>query len=247
MILLIKIICFRWGYFVMFNLSYEFKNNIPLFKCTYCGKCYSCIESKNFFYINRGCCWYFPKYTLVDIKNILNLGKKDFILNLFNMPNAYILQYSIIIQGIFDYDKYEEYKNKNYCLDACEDNTINSFNTKLFFKLCPFFKNNGCSLDYSLRPHPCNLYLCRDVIDLCYDYYKNYSRERKDYFAYCNYFNESIKYLLIDNRVNFLTNLNKSLNLIENFDMPSFKPCTLRRIYFSPSLPHNSGTNNRAV
>lgn len=196
-------------------LTYKFKQNIPIFKCDFCGKCSGFLESTSKCSVkNRGCCWYFPKYNLVDIKNILNLNKESFIYKICKMQNSYVSQYHIRVNGEFLKDDYEKYILYN--------NDVLGFDTKLFFRLCPFLGTNGCSLDFSLRPHPCNLYLCRKLIKWCGIKYNEYSKERKDYYAYCNYFHEYIKELLIDARTSLCENIEKSLFIIKKFKMPYF-------------------------
>ncbi|WP_027624972.1 hypothetical protein [Clostridium lundense] len=212
----------------MYKLSYEYKDNIPVFKCNFCGHCSKILESTSHTTTeNRGCCWYFPKYTLVDIKNILDMEKKNFILALLNMKNAVINKYSIEVIGNFDEEKYLNFIKENP--DSIEDN----FDPKLFFRVCAFFRPNGCHLDFRLRPHPCNLYLCRTVIGCCEEEYKNFSRERKDYFSYCNYFNESIRQTLMDAKVNLQSAPFKALEIIENFEMPPFGEKELKSISFN--------------
>lgn len=206
-------------------LKYEFKNNIPVFKCSYCGQCSGTLESTSLLNTkNRGCCWYFPKYTLIDIKNILNLKQKDFIKQLLTKYNTILSQYYIQVQGIFDEISYKNYLQSN-------DNS--DFDSKLFFKLCPFFNNNGCGVDFYLRPHPCNLYLCRNVIKFCHDDYKLYHKERKDYYAYCNYCNEYLKQVLMENKTNLLVDFNKTLFLLDNTEISSFENRTLNPLHFT--------------
>jgi hypothetical protein len=206
----------------MFTLSYEFKNNIPVFHCNICGHCNNFIESTSHINVNRGCCWYFPKYTLMDIKNIINVGKIDFIYSLFKNTKAAISQYFIQVQGFYDKNKYNTYNENNL--------PISNFDSKLFFKSCPFIGERGCTINFQLRPHPCNLYLCREVIKESGELYKKYSLERKDYYSYCNYFNESLKYELIDNNTDLLQNASKSLNIIEKTDVPTYDPMELNKI-----------------
>lgn len=208
----------------MFTLKYEFKNNIPVFRCNFCGKCNNVLESTSKIHINRGCCWYFPKYTLVDIKNILDNGRKDFILKLLKNPNSHISQYHIQVKGLFDEKNYNQYMLKTITSDN------EKFNHKLFFRACPFIGPKGCTLDFSIRPHPCNLYLCRTVINLASRDYDDYKEERKDYFSYCNYFDESIEHELLQNHVNLISNPLKCLDIIEKFDLPKFQFRNLKEI-----------------
>lgn len=206
----------------MFTLSCEFKNNVPIFHCSVCGNCKGFVESTSYININRGCCWYFPKYTLMDIKNIINMGKIDFIYWLIKNANSTISQYFIQVQGFYDTIKHKLY---------CENNTpASGFDSKLFFRVCPFMGRTGCTINFQLRPHPCNLYLCRKIIKKSGESYKIYSRERKDYYSYCNYFNDSLKYELMDNDTHLLKNSSKSLEIIKAFPIPTYEPINLPEI-----------------
>lgn len=207
-------------------LNYNFITNMPVFKCTLCGKCTNTLESTSYTSIkNRGCCWYFPEYRLVDIKNIIDNGKGNFIYYLISLKNSLLSNYSIKVNGSFLKNKYMDFENSN--------EKYKNFNTSLFFKLCPFLSKNGCSLDFILRPHPCNLYLCRDVIKLCGKEYKSYLEERQDYFAYCNYSNECIKEDLLDNHVNLTENIHKSMEIIKKCSIGHFNPRNLVSIHFN--------------
>lgn len=213
----------------MFSLSYEFNNNIPVFKSNFCGKCSGTLESTSLITEKmRGCCWYFPNYTLVDIKNIFSHNRIDFIYSLLKLQNSHISQYHIEVKGSFDSKAFFKYLMENEYVEPAEK----AFDAKLFFRLCPFFDTNGCSIDFSLRPHPCNLYLCRKIIEKCGNNYIPYSNERKDYYSYCNYFNESIKHVLMENKVDLLINPEASLSIIENFELPDFEPRKLDKLLF---------------
>lgn len=203
----------------MFTLSCEFKNNIPVFHCNICGKCKGFTESTSYIAINRGCCWYFPKYTLMDIKNIITIGKIDFIYSLLKSTNSIISQYFIQVHGFYNENRYKLYKENNI--------TNSNFDSKLFFKACPFIGKNGCTINFGLKPHPCNLYLCREVIKGAGNLYKDYSMERKNYYSYCNYFNESLKYELMDNHADLLNYTSRTLEIIEASDVPNYEPIKL--------------------
>ena len=53
----------------MNQMSFENHEGIPVFKCSQCGCCNG-IETENVFAANRGCCFYFPKYTLFDLRTV---------------------------------------------------------------------------------------------------------------------------------------------------------------------------------
>ena len=211
----------------MYELSYENVNNVPVFKCNYCGNCSGVLESTcHILGKNRGCCWYFPKYNLIDIKNILDMDKKGFLSKLLNMSNAKINKYSIDVIGQFNEEDYLKYKQ-----ETIDENEV--FDSKLFYRVCPFHTAKGCSLDFSLRPHPCNLYLCREVIKLCGEEYKDYSKERKDYFSYCNYYDEVIKSHLMEKNIDLITSPYECVELITNIDIPKFESRALKPINFN--------------
>lgn len=211
----------------MYKLEYETTNNVPVFKCNFCGKCTGVLESTSFASNkNRGCCWYFPKYTLTDIKNILDFGQKSFIYKLLNMKNSKVGQFHIDVRGEFSEEKYLEYLR-----ERPDDENVD-FDPKLFFRLCPFSTPKGCMIDFQLRPHPCNLYLCRSVLDMCEDECKPYAEERTAYFAYCNYFNETLKYELLENKCDLSRDPFRSLEVLEKFQLPPFEHSKLHSIKF---------------
>ena len=88
---------------------------------------------------------------------------------------------------------------------------------------------------YCRRFPLCNLYLCREVIQLAGEEYAQYSRERKDYYAYCNYFNECLKEDLKSNDVNLLDNLEESLDILNSSTLSPFQPRKLHNIYIDYS------------
>jgi hypothetical protein len=98
--------------------------------------------------------------------------------------------------------------------------------------LCPFFGKDGCTIDYTLRPYPCNLYLCRNVIKLAGGDYIHYSRERKDYASYAAYFDETLKYELLSKNTDFLSDMEKSIDVITKFNIPKYEPRKLKDICF---------------
>jgi hypothetical protein len=192
-----------------------------------CGKCSGNIESISYTDIkNRGCCWYFPEYRLVDIKNILMNGKLCFIKYLISLPNSKVGKFSIKVLGKFFKKQYTRFLNS-------DSKKYDGFNTSLFFKLCPFLGKDGCTIETFMRPHPCNLYLCREVIKSCGDLYARYSTERRDYYAYCNYVDECLKEDLTKNCANFIDSPEKSIEIIKNSRIPSFCFRNINTIHFN--------------
>ena len=82
----------------------------PQFGCTSCYKC-SSIFGKSLCKIkNRGCCWYFPKFTLYDIQKMVRTTEGIETLNMIlKLPNVKIYNYYIHAVGSFDKDSYDKY------------------------------------------------------------------------------------------------------------------------------------------
>lgn len=209
------------------NISYEVTNNTPIFKCSFCNNCTS-MESTNMLGIKRGCCFYFPKYSLIDIKNITNF-KEDFLFKLITKKNVIIHDYFLEVKGTFDKTAYSRFiKNST----EEELSKYGSFDTRLFFKKCFFITPNGCSIDFRLRPHQCNLYLCRKLSESSNHSYAKYSRERKDYFAYCNYINTMLIQYLRENFLTLKNNFKQSVNFLEKIKIDNFFFSKLENLKF---------------
>ncbi|MFL0249315.1 hypothetical protein ACJDT4_02690 [Clostridium neuense] len=210
------------------GISYEVTNNTPIFKCSFCKNCTS-MEGTNMLGIKRGCCFYFPKYSLVDIKNIIKF-KKDFLFNLITKKNVIIHDYFIEVKGTFDKTAYN-----NFWENHTEDDLLKygDFDTSLFFKKCFFITPKGCSIDFRLRPHQCNLYLCRKLSKSSKYLRKNYSRERKDYFAYCNYIDITLSQYLKDNLLTLKNNFKQSVNFLEKIKIDNFFFSKLENISYN--------------
>ena len=212
---------------LMDSLKYTFKDNIPVINCSFCGKCQDFIETKDYININRGCCWHFPKYNLMDLKNIMKINEK-FVRQLFTLKDAEISQYSIKILGKYYENEYIEYaSNKIASIE-----TSNTFDDKLHFKVCHFFGENGCKIDFCLRSHQCNLYLCREIVNAIGIHSSLYKKERQDYFSYCYYYDKHIEYALKENQVDFVKDYSKALEIIKSIDIPEFDPQYLQEIQF---------------
>lgn len=198
-------------------LSYKVLDNTPIFKCNSCKNCTS-MESTNMLGINRGCCFYFPKYSLIDIKNIINF-KKDFLFKLITKENVITHDYFIEVKGTFDKTAYSNFAKNS---TEGEFSKYGNFDKTLFFKKCSFITPKGCSIDFRLRPHQCNLYLCRNLSENSSYLCKNYSRERKDYFAYCNYMNTTLIQYFKDNLLTLKNNFKQSVNFLDKIKIDNF-------------------------
>lgn len=174
--------------------------------------------------MNRGCCWYFPTYELVDIKNILDSGQEAFVRWLMTQPQVHISRYQLQVGGRFEQEQYAKHLRTR--LEA----PTSGFDESLHFRLCSLFGVNGCTISADLRPHPCNLYLCREVIEWAGPSYRAYQQERKDYFAYCSYVNEILRDELLEKEVDLLTRADVALSVVAACSIPEFQSSQLPMI-----------------
>ena len=212
----------------MQKISYSIIDNIPVFKCSACKNCTS-IESINAFNFYRGCCFYFPKYSLIDIKHIINYDE-NFLFELIKEKNVIIHDYYIRVVGTFYKEKYKKFLENNLKEDLLK---YGDFDTSLFFKKCYFVSEKGCSISFKLRPYECNLYLCRHVVNKCRRKNNKYSRERKDYFAYCSYTNMMLKEDLIKSNINLKNNFKECIELLKKDPIYNFSFSNLENIEIS--------------
>jgi len=211
----------------MHQLIYESHDSIPVFKCTLCGSC-SGIETENHLGLNRGCCFYFPKYTLITLRKIAS-HDRAFLDWLHRHPDAVIDDYELVIRGDFDSIAHDDFLRQ--LTDEVRER-YRHFETSLLFRKCRFVSEKGCAIAFNLRPHPCNLYLCRGVIDRCGDAVRDFARERKDYFAYCHYMNGLLEEALRSQDLTLKSDFQKTIDMLLATPVDSFSFSELGPIGF---------------
>lgn len=55
---------------LMNNVILDSNEDVPQYLCSRCGECSSLFSISLCSKHNRGCCWYFPKFTLYEIHNM---------------------------------------------------------------------------------------------------------------------------------------------------------------------------------
>lgn len=201
----------------MHQLSYENHDSIPVFKCTLCGSCAG-LETENHLGLNRGCCFYFPRYTLITLRTIAGIDRA-FLDWLQHHPDAAIDDYELVIKGDYDRVAHDSFLRQ---ISDEQREKYRHFDTSLFFRKCRFVSEKGCAIAFNLRPHPCNLYLCRGVIDRCGDTARDYARERKDYFAYCHYMDGLLEDALCTHELTLKTDFQKAIDVLLATPVDSF-------------------------
>ena len=205
-------------------LKTEFKNNIPRYYCSNCSKCTSHI-SINFTNLkHRGCCYYFPKFNLVDIQKMVQLpGGKNVLDKIINTDGTIIYKYHIETHGIFEEEKYQKFLQGNLELSNEELNILISdeFHDKsLFFKSCPFVEDGvGCTIPFQFRNPVCNFFLCHEIKNNAHDdkLIKEYENEAESFWKFYDWENMNLTHLLHENNLNLLKDFHKTLKFLANF------------------------------
>lgn len=214
----------------MGNIFINYDVGIPQIACTDCGKCGSLMGMSLCKIGNRGCCHYFPEFTLVDIQRmaVLEGGKKVLDLILEN-PGASVNNYSIYVKGRFDKNAYERYISSG--------NTINAGNIKdhtIFFRTCPFvIPGAGCKLPVRFRTIVCNFFLCEEILERpgLEERFKPYLDERSRYSRWHYRENVSLQHILTENGLGLVSGFDASLSLLagtglSNYEFPALEPVT---------------------
>jgi len=178
---------------------------------------------------NRGCCSYYPKFSLLEIqrmsKSLLGLDTLDKIIK---QPGTTVDRYIIKSTGDFDKSLYEEYiKNSDGILYKIpiDDKTI-------FFKTCPFVKTGlGCTISPRFRNSVCNFFICNEVLDYpeLKLKFKPWIENRNAYMSWVYKENIDLQYVLYENNLNLLKNYGDTISFLQElplniYDFPNLEP-----------------------
>jgi hypothetical protein len=212
----------------MGRISVEFEENIPRYACTSCFNCTSIMGESHCNVKNRGCCSYFPKFTLLEIhkmsKTLMGLQTLDIILK---NPGTVVYQYYLHVKGYFDKEGHERYLREEY--DPRENLPKD---TTVFFRACPFVKaGQGCTLPAKYRNHVCNFFICSEVIKEANanSKFQRYMTECTSYSKWVDWENSCLERILAENNVNLVSNFNKSVEILQSiplseYEFPALEP-----------------------
>jgi len=208
----------------MDSIFVELDSNIPRYACTACNKCSSKFGHSLCYISNRGCCWYFPKFTLVEIQRMLKTDEGRGILEqIISNPNTVFYSSYIHAKGFFDELGYNLWKTKP---DAKypEDSSY-------LFKACPFVKKDkGCILPPRYRTIVCNFYLCDELLSQTDQVQAEiYITERTRYASWFYRENRELESILRDNHVCLKTDRDQSFKILSSleiyeYDFPILSP-----------------------
>lgn len=206
----------------MGKIYVDFDEEIPRYACTSCFNCTSIMGESHCKIKNRGCCWYFPKFTLFEIQRMSKTLEGLQTLNtIIKTPSSTIYQYYIHTKGYFDSEGYSKYIHEEFHFreNLPKDSTI-------FFRACPFvIDSKGCTLPPKYRTHICNFFICDEIIKEAEsnDIYKKYIKERASYSRFVDWENSSLKRVLIENNTNLISNFEKTIKLLQSIPITEYE------------------------
>ncbi|HHY77916.1 MAG TPA: hypothetical protein GX498_05345 [Clostridiales bacterium] len=206
----------------MIRIYVELDNNVPRYACTNCSTCDSLIGKSLCKVKNRGCCWYFPKFTLLDIQRMSKTPDGLKALNrIISNPSTQIYNYYIHAKGFFDESGYKRYMDSGMLIegDYLEDHTV-------FFRSCPFVKSGkGCTLPPRFRTFVCNFFLCKEVSEVAksHELFERYEKERLRYSRWLDWENESLKYHLSQKNITLQENFAEVIKELQDLELSQYE------------------------
>lgn len=210
----------------MVKIELKFAAGIPQYTCSSCGRCGSVFARSLCAIKNRGCCFYFPKFTLVEIHRMSKSSEGLKVLNnLLKLPGVKVYNYYIHATGYFDSAAYKRY------LQSGQISQYKVRDKSIFFKVCPFVKpGKGCTLPPQYRNFICNSFICDEVVERVQECsaFRYYKDERVNYADWVQWENDSLRMQLEE----------KKLDLVDDLDgvIATLKGTPLRN-YMFPDLP----------
>ncbi len=211
----------------MVKIDLKVNQGSPQYSCSSCSDCQSVFGKSLCSIKNRGCCWYFPKFTLYEIHKMVKEEDGLKILNsIVRLPKVKIYNYYIHAKGYFDEIGYTRYIKTEHVYDvSLKDKSI-------FFRACPFVNQGiGCMLPEKYRSYVCNFFICAEVVKKVekYDEFKKYINERTNYVRWIEWENFSLEEFLAEKKLNLEDNFEEVIDILkdmplEKYEFRSLKP-----------------------
>ncbi len=212
----------------MGNIFIFFDMGVPQIGCTDCFNCKSIMGKSLCDIKNRGCCHYFPEFTLVDIQRMAVLeGGRKAIDHILSYPGTKVNRFNFYCTGPFDKEAYEKYIASGELLEtgSIRDHTI-------FFRTCPFVSpGKGCTLPARFRTTVCNFFICSEVLDNIDNQYllEDYLKERSRYSRWVYRESGILQHLLEESGLDLVKDLWGSVDMLaelyqSSYDFPMLEP-----------------------
>lgn len=212
----------------MGNICVEYDCGVPRLTCSDCGSCSSVMGMSLSGIGNRGCCHYFPEFTLADIHKMVHLpGGLKALKTILGNPDTVINSYNIYAKGSFDKEGYNSYIEAGELLEtgSLRDHTK-------FFRTCPFVEpSHGCILSPRFRTTVCNFFICVEILErpeLQFEF-KQYIEERSRYSRWIYRESAELQHLLAEKGVSLTTDFERALKMLAeipltNYEFPELTP-----------------------
>lgn len=225
----------------MGNIFMFFDHGIPQIGCTDCGNCNSLIGKSLCNIRNRGCCHYFPEFTLVDIQRmaILQGGQKALDIILSN-PGTIVNKYNIYAKGLFDKEAYDKYIAGGNLLEAgsIRDHTI-------FFRTCPFVNPGaGCKLPVRFRTTVCNFFICEEILqqDEFQGVLREYLEERSRYARWIYRESGQLQHFLEEKGLDLISDFSGTLKLLAELGQVDYEFPLLAQVTYNSASGMDSAS-----
>lgn len=215
----------------------EYDNGVPQLACTFCGGCDSVMGRSMAGILNRGCCHYFPEFSLAEIQRMIHItGGREALEIILGNPETVVNNFSIHAKGQFYKDEYEKYIASGKPLEtgSIKDHTI-------FFRTCPFVKEGwGCIFPVRFRTTVCNFFICAEILERpeLQQEFEEYIMERSRYSRWIYRESTDLQHILIENNVNLVIDFAHSLKLLAEIPLS---------IYDFPKLPPIEFPNSTSI
>lgn len=205
------------------KIALSIENGTPQYLCSSCRKCTSVFGKSLSGIKNRGCCWYFPKFTLHEIARMSKSKEGlDTLKMILDNPGTTIYNYYIHAEGYFDKEGYEEYINSGQ--DDCD--TIKD--KSMFFRTCPFVEEGkGCKLHPMFRSYVCNFFICNEVLEEtkknCREEVDLYIKEMESYSRWLNWDNYSLEKYFLHKNLDLKNNFDEIIEELKQIDLEEYE------------------------
>lgn len=215
----------------MEKIFIDYDMGVPQIGCTECGKCSSIMSKSLCAVTDRGCCHYFPEFTLVDIQRMVTLeGGWEALQTILSNPGTIINNYNIYSKGFFDREGYDRYLSSGNLLEtgSIRDHTI-------FFRCCPYvIPGKGCKFPPRFRTTVCNFFICSEILERpdIKERSLEYLEERSRYSRWVYRESGILQHILTESGLSLADNLDACLEMLAGMEQSLYEFPELEPILF---------------
>lgn len=206
---------------LMNNVILDSNEDVPQYLCSRCGECSSLFSISLCSKHNRGCCWYFPKFTLYEIHKMVQSEEGLAVLKrILALPNVEVFNYYIHAVGYFDECSYKKF------MKSTDSKNYNVHDKTMFFRECPFVKEGcGCTIDPQYRSYICNFFICDEVLNEIKDNpeYNSYIKERDNFVRWIDWENTSTQIMLEEQNLNLIHNMDEVIEILKKLPLEHYE------------------------